>query len=245
MKAALGPHTSAPVLYPIATPVQNNIMEVQSSEDGDLGTFTVLYFGNLFEYGPMLAAALGALIDHATIRLEVRGRNPNWPANFLQLVRNRGLWRDFAPRAELDRWLTKADAYLIPMTFETRLRRRMETCFPSKLSELSQFGKPLVIWGPEYCSAIRWAQQNRSALCVPNENPAALVAALENLARSGSERIRLSKLSKQAAQREFDPENLQSQFHAALARALDNHYSKFSSRTHCGSAYLPSTTRRV
>jgi hypothetical protein len=42
----------------------------------------------------------------------------------------------------------------------------VETSFPSKLPEYAQFGKPIVIWGPEYCSAIHWGREGDRALCI-------------------------------------------------------------------------------
>lgn len=68
-------------------------------------------------------------------------------------MRDRQLWLDFAPREELNDWLASADVFLVVMSFDPALMRRMETSFPSKLPEYAQFGKPLVIWGPELSGA--------------------------------------------------------------------------------------------
>jgi hypothetical protein len=93
--------------------------------------------------------------------------------------------RDFK-KTSLDSWLQSADAFLIPMVFEEKYRRRMETSFPSKLIEFAQFGKPLVVWGPEYCSAVQWSRVLSSALCIASQKPRDLVESLEILAESAS-----------------------------------------------------------
>jgi hypothetical protein len=125
MKNALGDNPNAQVMYPI--PARPN-----SRSNGALGTksasesFKVVYFGNLSEYGPMLADVLLELKDHRTVRLEVQGADPNWPEDFQKEMREKGLWRDFAPRNQLDGWLAEANAFLVVMGFEPKLKRRLE-----------------------------------------------------------------------------------------------------------------------
>ena len=154
MQDALGPHANSLVLYPIPATLPDDL---RPRAEGQSGQLRVLYFGNLYDYGKMLAALLSEAKDHASVRVQVRGTQPNWPADFHAEMRERGLWLDFAPRAELNEWLNSADAFLVAMSFDVALRRRMETSFPSKLTEFAQFGRPIVIWGPEYCSAVQWA----------------------------------------------------------------------------------------
>jgi glycosyltransferase involved in cell wall biosynthesis len=171
----------------------------------------------------MLGDALKVLVDHGDIRLEVRGANPKWSADFRDGMQARGLWKDFAPRNELDAWLADADAFLIPMAFDARLRRRMETSFPSKLIEFAQLGKPLVVWGPEYCSAVQWARKQDRALCVTDPDPDALRLALEELAASFDEQQRLAAAVRQAAQTDFEPVRIRAQFIEVLREAVRTH----------------------
>jgi glycosyltransferase involved in cell wall biosynthesis len=216
MRTALEPHPNAQVLYPIPAKA-SPILSARMPHDD----FRVLYLGNLWEYGPMLAEALGELKEHRHIRLEVRGGNPRWPEHFRQAMQREGLWHDFVPRAELDEWLGTANAFLVPMVFEPAMRRRMETSFQSKMLEMAQFGKPLVIWGPEYCSAVQWARHGNRALCVTNPNPAALRTALEKLSDSVNEQRRLIDAVREAALTDFCPDRIQNQFMTALIRLFD------------------------
>lgn len=219
MKLALGEHPSATVLPPIPKKTTRDSVLMGFAPDEEK-RFKIYYFGNLFEYGAMLAKALKELNGHGTIRLEVRGANPNWPQSFREDMRKKALWKDFAPRAELDGWLNEASAFLVAMVFDQPFRRRMETSFPSKLIEFAQLGKPLVIWGPEYGSAVQWARQGNRALCITDPNPAALREALESLAVLPEERLRLSAAASHAAQTDFNPDKIQAQFLKVLRNVV-------------------------
>lgn len=215
MLALLGPHPNSQLLYPI--PAKADPLPSHKTEHD---FFRVMYYGNLGDYGPMLAKILNSMKTHSEVRVEVRGAHPRWPEKFKQEMNRFGLWHNHAPREELVNWLGLADAFLVPMVFEPALRRRMETSFPSKMLEMSQWGKPLVIWGPEYCSAIKWAHIGNRALCVTDANPNALCKALESLAANPAEQQRLAAAARQAAETEFNPDKIQAQFMAALHQTV-------------------------
>jgi hypothetical protein len=42
----------------------------------------------------------------------------------------------------------------------------MEISFPTKLADYTAAALPILVYGPEYCSAVRWARQNPSAVAV-------------------------------------------------------------------------------
>jgi glycosyltransferase involved in cell wall biosynthesis len=221
MRKFLGNHPNSEVLYPIpekpTSPVENTTTKGVSVRHGPL---RILYAGNLQAYGAMLGAALQSLLNHPQLRCEVRGAEPEWSTELRERMRSEGCWLPFAPRPEVQHWLSTADAFLIPMEFDPRLRRRMETSFPSKITDFASFGKPLVIWGPAYCSAVRWASQDESALCVTDPNPEALRAALESLVASSAEYTRLAAKAARAYEVEFDHECIQAQFIGALRRVI-------------------------
>jgi len=216
MKNHLGPHPKSLVLYPIPAPVLN----LDRAEQGVKGQLKVKYFGNLFEYGPMLERALKEFQGQNTVRLEVRGSNPQWSKEFFQEMRDRKMWQDFAPRHELDRWLADADAFLVPMVFEPKMRRRMQTSFPSKLVEFAQLGKPLIIWGPKDCSAAQWARDSEKALCIESDDARELFAKIGALAQDPDEQSRLAAAARNAAANDFHPDKIQTQFLDALEEAI-------------------------
>jgi len=225
MKRTLGEHSDARILWPI--PGKSDVPEtaggMANGRDDDDKKFKVCYSGNLREYAPMLQKALLALKTHPSVRLEVRGMAPRWPEAFREEMLAAGTYHEFAPREELERWLGSADAFLVTTAFEPAMRRMMETNFPSKLLEFARFGKPLVAWGPDYSSLIRWAQPAGRAWCVTNPDPNALRQALEQLAGSRGDQERLAGEARNAMRQEFDPVVIQERFLQAIRDAAGVH----------------------
>ncbi|MBD2338954.1 glycosyltransferase [Calothrix sp. FACHB-156] len=216
MKNTLGSHPNSTVLYPLPAVLESNSVAKIPTKSDKFPSLKVVYSGGLYDYAPMLAELLQVTKEDFQVQVQVRGDNPNWSADFCSEMRDRGLWLDFAPREELNQWLASADAFLVTMSFDPALQRRMETSFPSKLPEYAQFGKPLVIWGPQYCSAVQWGQKGDRALCITEEQPTALVKALERLNRSLEKQKYYARQARAAAKTEFNPHILQNHFLTAI-----------------------------
>lgn len=219
MKQALGENENTIVLHPL--PAEVSLSELASYKEPN--PFRVVYFGNLVDYGPMLGDLLEESMRVSELHLEVRGANPAWSEIRKEKLRTCGRWLDFAPRAELDNWLASASAFLVPMVFRSDLRRRMETSFPSKLIEFAQFGRPLIVWGPEYCSAIQWARSGDKAICITDPRPAAVVSALRELKNNPAMQDSFAVKAREAAAGEFNPTRIQARFREALNDVLANH----------------------
>lgn len=219
----LGRHSDAEVLYP---------MPGRASQRLDQGApnlkFDLLYFGNLGVYEGLVRGALETFEEAPDVRLVVRGAGSRWDHSFEERMRRNGSLLEFLPAAssEFHSWLATADAFLIPVDFSQRRRREMATNFPSKLVEAAQYGRPLVIWGPPWASAVHWAQRTGTALCVTDPDPRALAQALSHLNADPGERRRLGEAAASAAMQEFHPQKLQSQFVAALHRAVEIHSAR-------------------
>jgi hypothetical protein len=72
----------------------------------------------------------------------------------------------------------KVDILFVPMSFDPAERFTTEISFPSKLADYTIVGLPLLLLGPEYCSAIRWARSNPGVAAVVEGNSS---AALESM----------------------------------------------------------------
>ncbi len=212
MKKALGGGKNLEVLSPIPGHFEFNMQFASQAKAGTV--FKIVYSGNLDLYGPMLLEALRVFKGHPQIQLQVRGANPNWPDEAKKDMREAGLWLEFAPRSELDAWLQSADAFLIPMVFEEKYRRRMETSFPSKLIEFSQFGKPLIVWGPDYCSALRWAEKAfcTNPIIVTKPDSEGLIEPIQQFVRSRNKVVKFIPDESIYNYNEFNPKKIQSQF---------------------------------
>ena len=217
MREALGAGMNLNVLPPI--PATQKLVEIPQQLKSSFPTFRILYFGNLEDYGPMLGEALEESLKYPEILLQMCGANPKWDSELCKTMRANGRWLDFAPRNELENWLASADAFLIPMVFDPAMSRRMKTSFPSKLTEFAQFGKPLIIWGPEYCSAIRWGKIGNKAICVTDADPRVLIKSIIALKTLLSEQSRLSRASIETAKGEFHPEKIQDNFLKMMSAA--------------------------
>ena len=180
----------------------------------------VAYFGNLSDYGPLIENALRALNSSDQVRLEVFGPSPLWTGGAEDEFRSRGVYHGFIPSNKLTESLQKFQAALVAMSFAPSHRRRMTTSFPSKMIDAMRLGLPVVIWGPEYCSAVKWARSGERALCVTDPNPSAIRRALEDLAASPAKQERFAGLSREAAATDFNHERIQTQFIDALRGAI-------------------------
>ena len=109
------------------------------------------------------------------------------------LQRSNVMVRSFIPQSELINTLVReADILFVPMTFGVEWRENMSLSFPSKLTDYTATGLPLLIFGPPYCSAVRWAKENPGvAEVVDQEDPQKLAMAVERLCQDPAYRSRL------------------------------------------------------
>ncbi len=99
------------------------------------------------------------------------------------------------PQRELTTKLREeADVLFVPMTFEEWFRENMIAGFPSKLTDYTAAGRPILIWGPKYCSAVRWALENPGvAEIVQEDNTEMLKASVEKLVSNSAYRRELGR----------------------------------------------------
>jgi hypothetical protein len=60
-------------------------------------------------------------------------------------------------------WLA-ADDRLAVMSFEPEQEVMVRTSFTTKLLDYCRFGKPVILWGPDYCASIRVAKKKNAAI---------------------------------------------------------------------------------
>jgi len=106
------------------------------------------------------------------------------------------------------------------MTFELHERPNMEVSFPSKLTEYTAAGLPLLVYGPDYCSAVRWAQAHpATAEVVTNPGLDGLAAALKRL-QDPAHRENLGRHALELGQRYFSFETGVRLFREAVDTAV-------------------------
>ena len=109
-----------------------------------------------------------------------------------------------------------ADALFVPMSFADCDRDNMEMAFPSKLADYTATGLPLLIYGPAYCSAVRWARDNPGAAEVV-ENESGLGDAVMSLAQQPEHRLALGTRALEAGREYFSHARVQQVFHQLLS----------------------------
>lgn len=208
------------VLYPLRDPAVRP-MRPGAFRDRDLNpAFTVGYAGSLYlpEYVRYLLAtarALGAINGRLIVYTPRNGA-----ARSLEDEANVAVEYAETPASMVTTLARTADALLLPMSFEASQRANTILSFPSKLAEYTACGLPLLVWGPEYCSAVRWVRENPdSGLAVTSPLPEAMREALTRLSADALLREGLARGASAAGSRDFDFESVRCEFLRAIQRA--------------------------
>ena len=114
----------------------------------------------------------------------------------------------------------EADALFVPMSFRLPDRTNMELGFPSKLADYTAVGLPLLIYGPNYCSAVAWAHENSGVAEVVNTDQSAdLAQAVARLASDPARRLALGQRALEVGRQYFAYESVPQIFDRAIASA--------------------------
>jgi hypothetical protein len=103
------------------------------------------------------------------------------------------------------------------MSFDPVDRANMELAFPSKLADCTAIGLPLVIYGPEYCSAVRWARENVGLGEVVEREGGGLKEGITRLANDRGLRMAMGKRALEVGRAYFAYEKVQQVFQRALS----------------------------
>ncbi|AFZ20136.1 hypothetical protein Mic7113_4443 [Allocoleopsis franciscana PCC 7113] len=210
IQQALGTHPNVHILYPIPNPsIKAKSPTPLAIEDA----FTVIYAGTLSGiYGPMMQDLSTLVQEYPEFKLKLFGPPLDWPDLLVKQVKAAQIYRGFMTSDLIAPVLRDASALLVAMSFNPPDQMRMQTSFPSKIPEYCQFGKPIIIWGPDYSSAVHWGRKHQSALVVTSPVAQDLVKAIKELASQPEEQIRLGEKALEMAQGMFNPEKIQKQF---------------------------------
>jgi glycosyltransferase involved in cell wall biosynthesis len=210
MREELGPHRNARVLYPTPSTAVEKLgvrTGIESNEGKRAEKFQFLFAGNLAHwYGRQVAAILDVLENDRAIGMKVFGKYHGWAPEFEKLQRERGAYLGFKPYEELIQEFQTADAFFLPMGFDTAAALIERTSFKTKFLDYLAFEKPILIWGPEYCTAIRAAREYDAAYCVIDPDPAAVIRAMQEIAQNRELRDRLSRGARKAKAEKFNNE---------------------------------------
>lgn len=160
------------------------------------GPLVGAFVGSLYLNYPQLISQLAAALHERGGYLLLFGAHNPGDLERWGLSRPNILPQGFVKSHELiPRLQTEADFLFLPMSFQKDSRdSNMRFSFPSKVADYSATGLPLLVWGPSYCSAVRWAQRYAPvAEVVTSECQEELRTALDRLTqREHRERLGLA-----------------------------------------------------
>jgi glycosyltransferase involved in cell wall biosynthesis len=116
----------------------------------------------------------------------------------------------------LKRLRAETHALFVPMSFAASDRANMEMAFPSKLADYTATGVPLLIYGPNYCSAVAWARENPGVAEVVEAEPD-LRTAIARLATNPDHRVSLGKRALNTGREYFTHAHVQQLFYQTLS----------------------------
>jgi glycosyltransferase involved in cell wall biosynthesis len=209
MQEMLGPHPNSHVIYPM--PGRHRVPGKSSPPFN--GKFRLVYVGSVENfYGRMLCSLIEKIEATSDLEIIVVGPNADWPKKLLERARERGTYLGFKPAEGSAKVLAGADALLVVMSFEREHELFMRTSFTTKFLDYVAFGKPVILWGPEYCAPVRVARKHGGAAVISNSEAEAVVSLFRQIARDTELKEKLSKEALQLHQGLFNPDRLQAIF---------------------------------
>lgn len=181
MQKALGKHPNSLVSYP-CSPAIRPCAEARSKSGRSRNALTVAFSGNLGQWhGEMLGRLARTFVAHGRHQLRIAGTAPSWDECTGNFLRRHGIYKGFLAGPAYRKFLEDADVLLVVMGFDPRMARIEGTSFKSKFAEYFQYGRPVMVWGPEWCTAIQHARREQFAMEVIHPEPDAVWEACESL----------------------------------------------------------------
>ena len=209
MQEMLGAHRNSHLIYPM--PGRHRMPEKPWPPSN--GKFRLVYVGAVQNfYGRMLCSLIKEIEATNDLEIIVIGPNADWPAELLERAKTKGIYLGFKPPEEAAEVLASADAMLVVMSFEKQHELFMRTSFTTKFLDYVAFGKPVILWGPDYCTPVRVARKQGGAAVISVNDAGAVVALCRQIAGDYALNEKLSKEALHMHQTLFNPDRLQDVF---------------------------------
>lgn len=219
MQEVLGPHPNSHVIYPM--PGRHRVPEKPLAPS--TGKFRLVYVGSVQNfYGRMLCSLIEKIEATKDLEIVVVGPNADWPPQILERAKANGIYLGFKAPEEAAGVMASADALLVVMSFESEHELFMRTSFTTKFLDYVVFGKPVVLWGPDYCTPVRVARKHGGAVVVNQNDPDAIISGCRQLAADAAHREQLSQEASRLHQTLFNPDRLQEIFVSEIEKLVGN-----------------------
>jgi glycosyltransferase involved in cell wall biosynthesis len=209
MREELGPHRNAHILYPTGAKL-NDDATISNTSKISSRRFLVAFTGSLSVwYGRMLERLiLEARAQNAPIDFRIYGSGASWSPEFDAFVKKEKIFLGHLPFETLCNEIEQCDALLLPMGFENEAALIERTSFKTKFLDYLVYGKPILVWGPEYCSAARVAREFDSAMVCTYPSEKEAVSALLSLACRPDRQIELIRNARSMYEDRFHPDKI-------------------------------------
>ncbi len=206
MQEILGPHPNSHVVYPMP----GRHVVPQTVFPPKRGKFRLVYVGAAERfYGRMLRELWRELQKQPDMELIIVGPHGDWPEEDKKKAKDEGVTLGFLPPEQAAEVIAGADALLVVMSFENEHELFMRTSFTTKWLDYAAFGKPVILWGPEYCTPSRLARRDATAIVVDGPDPAGVVKSVCDLRQNQEKSVQYSEVSLRVSRGCFNPDWLQ------------------------------------
>jgi len=219
MQEALGPHPNAHILYPLGSPMADAPAPFRPSTTTNR-RFVVVFAGSLADwYGPMLERLVMATQSQsATVEFRFYGSNPSWSRQFAEDAKAQNIYRGHLPFEQLRQEMAGADALILPMGFDERCAQVERTSFKTKFLDYLSYQKPILVWGPEYCSAVRVAREFDSAEICAQPEAAGMLEKILAVRNAPNRQVALVENARKMYEARFHPDKI----HAGLVKKIQH-----------------------
>lgn len=211
------------VLYPSRT-AGATAWEAPPGRVTDTGRPLVFAFGGTINSVDQVRSLrqLAEALDSISATLSIYGPFTSGDAKRAGLSRPNIRICGLVPSAEfISTMRAEADVLFVPMTFDRGVRSLAMTSFPSKLSDYTAAGLPLLIFAPRESSAVRWAEDNPgTAEVVDTDTGVGLEMAVRHLASDPSYRLELGRRALIVGREYFSDERAQQVLSRVLGRGF-------------------------
>jgi glycosyltransferase involved in cell wall biosynthesis len=215
MQRILGPHPNSHVIYPMPGKPQQPSHAVRP----DRPIFRIVYVGAAWGfYGRMLARLMEELHGSDDVELRIIAPSLDWPESQQQAARDNGVYLGFKGPDESAPYLAGADALLVVMSFEEEHKLFMQTSFTTKFLDYTAFGKPIILWAPEYCTPVSVVEREGGAMVAATPDAREVADAARRLANDGALRGRMAREASELHRSLFNPDRLQGIFENEILR---------------------------
>jgi Glycosyltransferase Family 4 len=218
MKEFLGPDANAVTLFPC--PGRPSAHVPPAGVPRGSRPLRVLYAGTIAgDCGRSVLSLARQLAGSSKFQFVVYGPIADWNHADISWAKAQGIYRGFISHDQLRAVLASADVFLTIMSFERRLEIMSRVSFTTKFLDYSQYGRPVVVWGPPYCQPVLVAKRTTAGLPVESSDPVAVISALEQL-MSESEYKRFTQGAIRAAQTFFAPDYIHAVFKDSILKTI-------------------------